>query len=200
MSVTAQGKEEAAAFLPIWKCKMEMKLLINRSKTILSLPIPFKLSFSQLCLLFLKHFLSLCATFGVLWEAVSEATVDECTYVYKTNIQLFGGVSPLEVASGIHVIVPDDPCDDIWRWDALSSLRWYEHPWAKWEKKASWESTAGPGTVAGSWEWIQKRLTIVKTFAILAILFLVYFISLTCELREGTRLLHGSFSLSLQKG
>lgn len=102
------------------------------------------------------HFLTLYGTFGVLGKNVSEANVDQSTYIYKTNVQLFGGVSSLEVAPGVHIIVPHNPCDYIWCWDTFSSLRWYEHSWAKWEKKASWESTAGPGTAAGSWEGTQK--------------------------------------------
>jgi len=59
------------------------------------------------------HFLSLYGTFGVLEENVSEADVDQSTYIYKTNVQLFGGVSSLEVAPGIHIVVPDNPCDYI---------------------------------------------------------------------------------------
>lgn len=47
------------------------------------------------------------------YERLFQKRQDECTHVYKTNIQLFGGVSPLEVASGIDVVVPHDPCDDI---------------------------------------------------------------------------------------
>lgn len=72
-------------------------------------------------------FLSLYATFKVLEENVSEAIADWCTYIYKTNIQLFGSVSSLEIAPGIHIIVPYDPCDDIRCRDTFGSLCWYKH-------------------------------------------------------------------------
>lgn len=53
--------------------------------------------------------------------------MDQCTHIYKADIQLFGSVASLEVAPGIHVVVPHNPRDDIRCGDTFGSLRRYKH-------------------------------------------------------------------------
>lgn len=51
----------------------------------------------------------------------------ECTHIDEADVELLGGVSPLQVAPRVHVVVPDDPRDDVRGGDAFGSLRRYKH-------------------------------------------------------------------------
>lgn len=53
------------------------------------------------------------------------------TYVDEADVELFGCVSSLQVASGVQVVVADDARDNVGGGDALGSLGRSKHPWGR---------------------------------------------------------------------
>lgn len=132
-----------AKWYDVWSWYLP-RLLKNKSSTHQYFLIHFPLSFNQLLLCSKSHFksrrgklksLNPCSKFGLLMEILSEEWEYVLTYIYKTNIQLFGCISSLEVASGIDVIVSYNSSNYVWGWDTFSSLCWYKHSWWKWKTK-----------------------------------------------------------------
>ena len=48
-------------------------------------------------------------------------------HVDEADVELLGGVAPLEVASGVDVVVPHDAGDEVGGRDALRPLGGHEH-------------------------------------------------------------------------
>lgn len=49
------------------------------------------------------------------------------THIYEADVELLGCVAPLQVPSGIDVVVPHDARDDVGRGDPLSPLGRCKH-------------------------------------------------------------------------
>ena len=56
----------------------------------------------------------------------------QCAYVDEADVELLGGVAPLQVASHVHVVVTHDARDDVGGGDPLGALGGGEHACTGW--------------------------------------------------------------------